>query len=163
MDRFADQGPGQAFFVIGTGAGRIMGVRGWMVAGCLLLAGCSEEKSPPVAWFLEDSSRIYSTLRACDSVRSKPHYSWCSNANMAAMTLQRRFEEKERQERLERLNQAPYRVKLIYWYGLNPDALSAVLEVCRNAMERQMLESDFGMACIMANQARLSHIMGKLQ
>ncbi|MBK5539039.1 hypothetical protein JFV28_23545 [Pseudomonas sp. TH05] len=140
-----------------------MGVRGWMVAGCLLLAGCSEEKSPPVAWFLEDTSRLFSTLRACDSVKNKPHYSWCNNANLAAMTLRQRSEERERRERLERLNQAPYRVKLIYWYGLNPDALSAVLEVCRNAMERQMLESDFAMGCTLASQARLSNIMRKLQ
>ena len=79
------------------------------------------------------------------------------------MTLRQRSEEKQRQERQERFNQAPYRVKLTYWYGLNPDALSAVLEVCRNAMERQMLESDFAMGCTLASQARLSNIMRKLQ
>jgi hypothetical protein len=144
--------------------GRGMSFRGLGAGACLLLLiGCSEEPSPPVEWFLEDASRIASTLRYCNSIKNKPHYTWCSNANSAAVTLQLRSEEKERQARLEQLRQAPYGVRLIDWYDHNPEALSAVVELCNNAFERQIQESDFGMICTIASQARAGAVLRRLR
>ena len=141
-----------------------MSFRGLGAWACLLLLiGCSEEKSPPVEWFLEDTSRIASTLRYCNSIKNKPHYTWCTNANSAAVTLQLRAEEKKRQGRLEQLRQAPYGVRLVDWYEHNPEALSAVIELCNNAFERRISESDFGMTCTIASRARMGSILRRVQ
>jgi hypothetical protein len=73
-----------------------------------ILVGCGDDEAPPVQWFMDNPSEINRALISCNhstKYNPMPHYTWCSNAKLASITISMRLRDLEKEKKAWQLQE----------------------------------------------------------
>jgi hypothetical protein len=122
-----------------------------------ILVGCGDDEAPPVQWFIDNPSEINRALISCNhstKYNPMPHYTWCSNAKLASITISMRRQDLEKEESLATARDTPENLKTIHWYEGNSHARQAKLNECKISAGKGDVEFDRG--CFKATRAAMN-------